>query len=492
MITYHGIIFTDAPHNDRTRPLGAYAIANNLKKNGYNILVIDFISKIPFGILENLLDRFVTEDTLFLGYSSTFFNPNLDKSRLEFFTIENSKIEKLNSIAKKKNNNIAILLGGAKSFEFLKFVKYINNNLDFTHVMHGLGDIMILDLVRCLEKKTKPNFSNIQNGIYVINYNTIATGFDFKNNRHTWNDTDFIGDGEALPLSIGHGCIFKCKFCGYPLIGKDPRDTSYIKDEEVLLKEVLENYERFKTLTYVVIDDTFNERNEKIELLIKIRNRSKLNLNFTGFNRVDLIARKPEQLTLLKDANFNGMFFGIESLNYDSAKSIGKGIRPEEITETLYKIKDKFNDKINLTGGFIIGLPFETPDTLHKWWDEISKDSYPLDSIAMTPLGIYKTEPSQSEFFKDPESYGYTLGPNGWSNSIWDFRTCLQIQRKLSQEIFTNARQKSNNFRIASLTALGYNFEDVVKTPARFFYSSEFTSKYNAFINQYVNKLSAL
>jgi radical SAM superfamily enzyme YgiQ (UPF0313 family) len=495
MINYHGIIFTDAAFVFRTRPLGAYTIASTLRKNGYNILVVDFITRIPLDILKGLLDKFITKDTLFLGYGSTSFNTTIGTLQSIFFPIENNEIDKLNSFAKKKNENIAILLGGAKSFKFLRFVKSINNNLNFTHVMHGLGDVMIIDFVKCLENKTKPNFSDIQNGIYVIDHNKIAAGFDFKNNKHSWHDTDFIAEGEALPLNIGNGCIFKCKFCAYPLIGKDPRDTSYIKDEEILLEEVLENYDRFKTLTYLVVDDTFNERTEKINLLIKVRDRSKLNLNFTGYNRIDLIARNPEQLNLLKDANFNGMFFGIESLNYASAKSIGKGIRPEEITETLYKIKDKFKDKINLSGGFIIGLPHESPETFYKWWNEISKESYPLDNISLTPLGIQKTEPSQSDFFKNPELYGYSLAPDGhggWSNSIWDFEICTQIFRKVSQEIINNSRQKSNNFMIASLTALGYNFEDVVKTPRNFFDSTEFKSKFLLFVDQYIKKLSEL
>ena len=46
--------------------------------------------------------------------------------------------------------------------------------------------------------------------------------------------------------------------------------------------------------------------------MLRVRDRSKLDLSFFGYNRLDLIARKHDQLDLLKDLNFKGMFFGIE------------------------------------------------------------------------------------------------------------------------------------------------------------------------------------
>ena len=35
---------------------------------------------------------------------------------------------------------------------------------------------------------------------------------------------DFILPGESLPLELSRGCIFKCRFCQYPNIGKDKDD----------------------------------------------------------------------------------------------------------------------------------------------------------------------------------------------------------------------------------------------------------------------------
>lgn len=490
MEVYHGIILTDTVNLERIRPLGAYSIANVLRKHGYNILVIDFFSRIPLSFLESLLKKFITKETLFLGYSSSLFKHD----NIEFFPVNSETIETLNLIAKNQNSNISIILGGAQSQKLVKFNKIYNRNLNFTHVMHGLSESMILDYVSNLEKKITPKFSSVFNGIYEIDYNTTASGFDFKYYRHTWADNDFIGENEALPIEIGRGCIFKCKFCSYPLIGKDPRDTSYLKNEEILLSEILENYDRFKTLTYVVIDDTFNERIEKIEMLAKIRDKSKLDLNFTGFNRIDLIARKKEQLSLLKDANFNGHFFGIESMNYETAKCIGKGIRPDEITETLYKIKDNFNGKVNITAGFIVGLPFETKETFYKWFNEATKESYPIDNFSLSPLGIYSSFPSESEFYKNPNKYGYHLHPGGgmWISNEWTSSECRKIVDDQMKYLIDSGRQKIDSFRLASLTRLGYKFSDVIGVPTKKFREEELKSKAILFINNYIDKLLKL
>ena len=490
-MTFHAIILTDVITEYRTKPLGAYTVANVLRMQGYKVLVIDYISKIDIQELLSLLKKFITKDTMFLGYSSSFLYNNLTKN---LFPIPYNDIRLINQTAKDLNPSISVLLGGSYARGLTMYNFENKDTLGFTHVMYGFSEVMIVDFIKSLEQKITPRFTNKYYGLYIIDYNVTSDGFDFKNYKHTWDDSDFVFQNETLPIEIGRGCIFKCKFCAYPLIGKDPRDTSYIRDEEVVLAEVLENYERFKTTTYLIVDDTFNERDEKLELLLRVRDRSKIDLNFTGYNRIDLIARRPQQLPMLKDLNFNGLFFGIESMNHESAKSIGKGINPAEITETLHKIRDAFNNKVTISAGFIIGLPYETRETFYKWFREVSDPNYPIDSVILTFLSIYKTSTSSSDFYDNPKKFGYTLrsAQGRWKNDIWDSEICESIAIEERRNMIINSRLTLSNFEIASLPILGYPFDTMLKTKYLFYQQSDYIKRKQSVTTEYFNKLKNL
>lgn len=466
MQTYQAVILTDTQSFPKLRPFGAYAIANALRIKGYRVLVINKILTMGSGILDTLLKKFVTEDTLFLGYSSSLFVNYADMQGMS--DTEALMYSDLNTSVKAANPNVKIIYGGANSFRPEDYNKKTKNNLGFDYVMHGYSEGMIVDFMDSLANSTKPRFSGVYNKLYTLNFDPTGSTFDFRNSTHTWHDNDFVFDNESLPLEVGRGCVFKCKFCAYPLLGKNKNDNSYIKREDILEHEIRTNYEKHKTLSYYVLDDTFNERTDKIEMMLRIRDRCKLDLQFTGYNRLDLIARKPEQLQLLKDLNFNNFLFGIESLNFASAKSIGKGVPPEELIDTLHKIRDVFDNKLLVHCGFIVGLPHETPETFEKWYALISDASFPTDSIRLAPLIMYKMNSfTDSEFSINYEKYGYVkTGEYGWKNAVWDSEQTVQIANNKHKQLFESGRTHFTGFQAAGLMSLGYTLNDLKSIPA--------------------------
>lgn len=463
MQSYHGVILTDALSYGKIRPLGAYRIADELRKNGYNILVIDWFTKIPKNKLFEILEKFISSETLFFGYSSSLFTSEEQSSWLP---VDFEYFKEINLYVKQINSKIQIIFGGANSKSLTTYNLRFKSNLGVDYVMHGFSDKMIIDFVNNIKNNLPQQVSKKILNLSEIDYDIKGEHFDFRNNPHRWDRSDFIFSNEALPLEVARGCIFRCKFCAYPLLGKNPKDDSYIKNENLLLSEIVENYQKYKTTTYFITDDTFNERTDKIELMLRVRDKSKINLNFVGYNRIDLIARKPEQLKLLKDLNFNGMFFGIESFNYESAKSIGKGIRPEEIKENLYKIKEEFKNNVSITGGFIIGLPYETPDTFNEWISWVESSDSPIDSIAIGALGLSFTGHNESDFSKNPEKYGYTRVNNGtWINREWNYWKCQQLARDTKKRMLESKKLKVSSFMAAGLLKFGYKFDELINTP---------------------------
>jgi radical SAM superfamily enzyme YgiQ (UPF0313 family) len=486
---YHGIILTDALSPHRIRPMGAYVIANELRKQGYNILVIDFYYQMGSVALEDLLRKNISDDTIFLGYSSSLFA----SKRMGIFVPNNDRehFVKTNQLVKTLNPNIKILFGGANSKALSSFNLRYRFNLGVDYAMHGYSESMIVDFVNNEKNNLPQRVRSSYNNLKEIDYDFKAEDFEFNSSVHSWKDEDVILKNEVLPLEVARGCIFKCKFCAYPLLGKNPKDNSYIKREDVLLREILENYEKYNTTNYFIIDDTFNERTDKIQMLLNVRDRSKIDLRFGAFNRIELIARKPEQLPLLKDLNLSSMFFGIESLNYETSKTIGKGIKKEEISETLSRIRTIYNNNISITTGLIIGLPHETEETFSKNFEWITREDSGVDTITISPLELATSTHTESSFIKNPEKYGYTIlkDTGKWVSDQWTSDRAGELARKYILEIQQSGRQKVSSYTALVLTGLGYDFEKLIKMSEKDLDYNAINIQQKSFINNYIQRL---
>jgi radical SAM superfamily enzyme YgiQ (UPF0313 family) len=502
--TYHAVILTDTPNLGSVKPIGSYAIANYLRLHGYNVLVIEHLSIIPKETLFKILNKVITNDTLFVGYSSTFFLKPNEKTILtgtlyakrdnpclpitfNYFNEINSYIKELNPLTK-------VVFGGSNGGLMVETQIKNGHTHNIDYVIFGNAEQMILDFVENINHNVVQNTSNIINGVGIIDYDKKGEHFSFKNTKHTWHESDSVIPKESLMIEIARGCVFKCKFCAYPLIGKNIKDDSYIRSENIILEEIRTNYEKFQTTYYVVADDTFNERTDKIELLLRVRDKSKLDLTFAGYNRVDLIARKPEQISLLNELNFNGMFFGIESMNHQAAKHIGKGCKPEEITETLHKLRDVFGKKLLMAAGFIIGLPYDNPLTVEEWTRIILQKDYPLDHIQFSTLSLDSNANNSSIFFREKEKYNFQKienfsAPHMWKNDTWDYIICDSLATKYRNEAHKLDKNLSG-FAAMGLMKYGYTWDELITLKNSIIREDHsLIEKHQTYINKYLQKL---
>lgn len=483
MSSYRGIILTASPV-EGVRPLGPYTLAHQLRINGHNTLVIDFIDLIEECKLIQLIKKYVSTETIFLGFSNSFV-------RIDNHEAIGRLYVSLGELAKTINPKIKIILGGSMSRMFIIKAGKTKKNLGIDYVFHGFSEYMLLEFVENEIKKIDHRSTSGISGIKEIDYDYKGNNFDFHRSSHRWNETDFIVKNESLPIEVARGCIFKCKFCAYPLLGKDPKDDSYIRMEDNIYHEIIENYEKFGTTRYFIVDDTFNERSDKIEMLLRVRDRSKINLSFVGYNRLDLIARKPYQIKLLKDLNFDGLFFGIESLNHQSAKIIGKGIHPEEVKKTLFQIKSEFPSCF-IYAGFIVGLPFETRETFTEWSNWVLSAESPIDSIDANRLALTISSHTVSEFFNNPEKYGYKRrydNPLAWENDHWNFEECTVLAKKFMDDFSKAGKQKISTFAATGLIKYGYSYESLIATNRNDLNKLDLQSKVKNFVDKYVNNL---
>lgn len=502
-ILFDAIILTEANSLDRIRPLGAYTIAHSLREEGYNVLVIDMYSQIETDILKKLLRLSISNKTKFVGYSGSIFVTRQLKdfhgngSKKSFLPRGISHFTEINSFIKQLNKNIKLIYGGSSATNLTYLAKQCSSNFGIDYVFYGYSDFMIKEFMSRLCNGQSQKFSNSVHGMKIIDYDYTSSVIPFSKNNHKWHESDCVMPNEPLPLEIARGCIFRCKFCSYPLLGKNKNDNSYIRTEESILSEILDNYEKYKTTTYAVVDDTFNERNDKIEMLLRVRDRSKIDLNFGGYIRLDLVRRKPEQLPLLVNLNFKAMFFGIESMHYPSAKSIGKGIPTHEIKETLHDLNRAFDGKAMMTAGFIIGLPHETKETLSEWADWVISKDCPLILPQFYALSLGKTSHSESELFKNPEKYGYRKVSDGiwaWENDNFTGKECLELAKIYNERVLDNHTGGAASFQAVAFTKYGYDFNDMYKVKVSYDdmenMNRKFLYQYYAKLFEYIKKIS--
>jgi radical SAM superfamily enzyme YgiQ (UPF0313 family) len=102
------------------------------------------------------------------------------------------------------------------------------------------------------------------------------------------------------------------------------------------------------------------------------------------------IAKQTEILELMKEANFVGMFVGIETPEADALKAMRKG--HNNAVPLLDSIKTLNNYGIEITSGIIIGLDTDTADTEQRLKDFIELSNIPmltinlLQALPKTPL----------------------------------------------------------------------------------------------------------
>ncbi len=422
------------------RPVGAFQIANVLRRAGYTVQVIDqfpWIVHLGVDQILKLFDKFVGPETLWIGFSTNWFRrinrthsgntgrvELVEKTHEDFvnntrvFTLEEVDIVK--NFVYSKNPNVKFVAGGARSF--------IGRTGDLKPLIdvyvEGYGDIEALKLTKWLEDPSYSDISFSQNedGSLGLRSEPKAEGFDFQNFKFTWAPEDLVNSGEALPMEIARGCIFNCAFCSYPLNGRKKLD--YLKDPMILKEQFEENYERFGTQHYFFLDDTFNDSPQKLEILYEqVFSKLKFKIGFSAFMRLDLFHAHPHTIDLMKEMGVDGAQFGIESLNYDANKTIGKGISRDRIRDTLVKIKNSWGDAI-VDSQFIIGLPNEDEASIRSWIEELMEPDYPLDFVKIDALFLNRsskeTKTWQSQFELNPEKFGYTFptsNPMAWVNN---------------------------------------------------------------------------
>ena len=197
--------------------------------------------------------------------------------------------------------------------------------------------------------------------------------------EHLRRTIQHIGSFDA-----GRGCPFQCSFC--TIINVQGRKSRRRSPDDV--ERTIREHWADGIRDFLITDDNL-ARNKDWEAIfdriIAMREREKMNIRLVI--QVDALCHKiPNFIEKAARAGANRVLIGIESIN--AANLIAAKKRQNKITEYRKMLLAWKNAGAITTAGYILGFPFDTPESIREDI-EIIKKELPLDILeffCLTPL----------------------------------------------------------------------------------------------------------
>ncbi len=410
---YDGVIFSGNDSSKQPgnmycyRGIGPYRLRTVAEKSGYKIKIIDFSDNLSKSELLQLIDRYVDQNCLFLGVSTTFLGRN------SFETIMASEIL---GRAKSISPKIQIVSGGAYSLLFA------HGSVDW--YVKGYADVAfpaLLDYFTGKSHSIKSAMLSLPEKPWikgkVVDGDKDYPLLDCSDLMTKWLPEDGIKSYEALPIEIARGCIFRCAFCSYPVNGKKKFD--YIRSKENLLTELRRNYELYGVQHYGFMDDTYNDSEFKMNQMQATFKELDFKVKFSSFIKPELLVTWPHHVDLLLESGLEGSCHGIESFHPKTRQTIRKGKDLESMFAAIEKLA---KGGVGTQGSFIVGLPHEPIESCQKTHDWLKANTHILNTVSWFGLEIKVPTASGyvSEIDREPAKYGYRLHVQSERSILWE------------------------------------------------------------------------
>ncbi|GJD52326.1 Hopanoid C-2 methylase [Methylobacterium crusticola] len=192
-------------------------------------------------------------------------------------------------------------------------------------------------------------------------------------------------------LQFSSGCPYRCEFCDIPaLYGRQPR----LKTPAQLLSELdaIVAQANHPAVVYFVDDNFIGNRKATREMLphlVAWQKRRNYPLQFACEATLNM-AKQPEILELMRQANFITVFVGIETPELDALKSIDK--QHNAAVPMLEGIATLNAYGLEVTSGIILGLDTDTDQSEAKLIEFVDRSGVPvltmnlLQALPRTPL----------------------------------------------------------------------------------------------------------
>ena len=304
----------------------------------------------------------------------------------------------------KQRLNLPVVVGGYNLRVYPK-ESLAHPEIDFGIVEHAFYTLPAL--LAELEKK-EPTFSSVPGLVYkkdgeiFITEHSLKIDFDqFPNPaRHLLPNelyAEFPTERRNFTVMVTSlGCPRECLFCEAGRTLYNPRSP------QTVIKEIEECYERYGVREIDIFDYDFTAIRARTLAICKLIQEKGFDISWACRSRIDNVDL--ELLQEMKKAGCNRIYFGIESGDPGILQAVDKGIRVEQVRETVENCRSV---GIRTLGFFLIGAPGDTLQTVRETL-KFAK-SLPLDYVQfsktlakpLTPLWKDMVKTSGKDYWRD-------------------------------------------------------------------------------------------
>jgi hypothetical protein len=443
------------------RSLGAHRISSFLRQHGWDMEVVNYASYFTTEELIQLFKSRYTQDLKFIGVSCNFGVYDQTFDAFVFWV-------------KQYYPYVKILIGG----QYLP--EHMTEAADY--FITGFGENAMLALTRYLFSNGESVKFKIGRGKKVIDGTGFYPSAPMKALYVEYEKRDFLDPDEWVGIEFGRGCKFECPYCNFPILGIK---GDFTRDTDDYLKQVRHAYDNYGISKYLVADETFNDTTEKIIKFADATEQLNFQPYYSGFARADLLVIRKEDREHMARMGFLGHFYGVESMNQETSKVIGKGIKTERLQDGLLEVDKYFRD-LNLpyrgTLALVVGLPKETVESQKATFKWVTENWLPNHHTLCWGLDIPSPESialKPSKISLDLPKYGYKINPAireekpyldfhlFYNDSVpWESEHFNHTTAKLMAEEFMNSIDDRNmignfdlpNYRLHPRDSIGKRF----------------------------------
>lgn len=328
-------------------------------------------------------------------------------------------MKKIIEILKQREPNKLVVVGGAHASSY---PQHILDNTKADYVVVGEGEEVMLIVADGVYSGTEIfDLRSMIGGYYKNDIDEIPSpdleAIDFYRYAKSQTFKYLSGDVKECTVLTARGCPFNCSFCAqHKIWGGNVRyhSVSRVLDEVKYLKN---NYG--VNLIYF-LDDTFIlDKNRVLQICEGLK---KININWHCLSRVDTCDYMV--LKAMKDSGCLQLVFGFESGSNYILGRINKNATVEQAYEAIKKVK---NIGMKIRGQLIVGLPFETQETVEETANFI-RNAKDVDAF-----GLHMFQPYPGcDVWENPEKYNYQINKN---TDFSTYHTIGQPWRMLTEDM---------------------------------------------------------
>jgi hypothetical protein len=369
------------------RALWPHRVATFLRMNYWDAEVVDFTAFWQLEELQEFVRSRTTDNTVMFCFGTAFLNP------------WSPYLNEFISWLKKEYPSIPVVVGGnnalvtpAENVDY--WVDSYGENAILAlcqHLIGTLGAPLLTDSAFFGSKKVIRGLHHYPSApldTYIVDYEA----------------RDFMTPYDCPQIETARGCMFECSYCNFPIIGQ-AKDVSVSKEE--FKRQMQTGYEKWGIKNWRVMDETFNDRPEKLQKYADAVDELGYNPWICGFARGDLVVKHREHWDTYIRLGFLGHSMGIETFNREAGRLVRKGMDPDKIKTGLLDFQSytdihapkRYRANIQM----ICGIPGETEESwnesltwLNTYWTRQSASAHILE------IGDYdETLTNQSRFTKE-------------------------------------------------------------------------------------------